>query len=813
MRLPTKTYNLALDEFNMQKEPGEVVHSPLQQQLYCNLEKQKRLMSDLMSERTAQATTTGAMSLKSDLNSPLDLSVVKPDVQDRYSCFTAMQSDIQNRGQIPFVMQSSAQSRHSGNSPDTTTNLHNTNEHQSTNASIGVSFVPTSSTLISGIPSMMTQAMIPMNKGNIMYFYPVGIPGISKEEVQVAPSVDKSYSPPSVIPTPVAPPEDNGYKVVPGKMKVLTENNIYPGVYTSILKLPWSRRKRTKYGRRKQNPQQTAPQSQDLGPGPGLVNPIHQPPQITSNSGALPCQNSEIVVSQSPSMQSATTVQQSVMMVYHQASMSPGNNGKVVRRRGRPPKLPVLAQLLAAERRSMMQSRILDTNVENKIEKMNTDDNAFNKTVPLCTVAESSEMLMPRAFVSAPETSVCDTVIPKVKMESGEVASTVADKQTTFSVTGKTSGAIYQEMYLSSKRLVNIKPRRRQTATEKLSLGSDNFICTSFRIRPRKSRFGSLGKVLNSEINATVVDEKRETDNACVTDANLSNEVVDDPDSLDSKTMFNDLYHCKVCNDVVPEASKSIHQRKHVPFTFFCSICGVESQIFLDNDNAIDDRRVECLQCEKCYEQINMEGFDTKGVSQVSNDDTTCSICGEHFENLSSLYEHKAGEHGYRYGDDPESKYLCDLCEKTFFTAGAFRNHRRSHLEETLSQSIDTCKTSTATKPMVNNGSEERTGDYACFYDGCQKTFIKNSHLQEHIRVKHFNIREYHCSWPGCEKEFAAERHLKIHLLIHKDEKPLTCEYCPYRCRQRNALNWHMRKHPEAPYNYNRKFSMMSTDK
>ncbi|GFO08200.1 monocarboxylate transporter [Plakobranchus ocellatus] len=40
-------------------------------------------------------------------------------------------------------------------------------------------------------------------------------------------------------------------------------------------------------------------------------------------------------------------------------------------------------------------------------------------------------------------------------------------------------------------------------------------------------------------------------------------------------------------------------------------------------------------------------------------------------------------------------------------------------------------------------------------------------------------------------------------------EKPLQCELCDYRCRQKNALNWHMRKHPEAASQY-RKYSVIS---
>lgn len=42
-------------------------------------------------------------------------------------------------------------------------------------------------------------------------------------------------------------------------------------------------------------------------------------------------------------------------------------------------------------------------------------------------------------------------------------------------------------------------------------------------------------------------------------------------------------------------------------------------------------------------------------------------------------------------------------------------------------------------------------------------------------------------------------------------EKPLQCEFCDYRCRQKNALTWHMRKHPEAASQY-RRYNNLNVD-
>ncbi|RUS69644.1 hypothetical protein EGW08_022595, partial [Elysia chlorotica] len=49
--------------------------------------------------------------------------------------------------------------------------------------------------------------------------------------------------------------------------------------------------------------------------------------------------------------------------------------------------------------------------------------------------------------------------------------------------------------------------------------------------------------------------------------------------------------------------------------------------------------------------------------------------------------------------------------------------------------------------------------------------------------------------------EASVENHVTT-LSQSVSEKPLQCEFCDYRCRQKNALSWHMRKHPEVAGQY-----------
>lgn len=491
-----------------------------------------------------------------------------------------------------------------------------------------------------------------------------------------------------------------------------------------------------------------------------------------------------------------------------------------------------------------------------------------------------------------------------MKIEGSNTISTMS----TTSISNTGSGAIYQEMILSSKSLVDVKKRRRQTAIQMLKSksGDQNFLCTSFRIRPRlvaqaqaqKERLAAKGikeEEVEDETEYTDPKNLRSPQNDCrhfgenknsdLSDVDFANiqikQEVDTDDELyekvreyenksgkmpkakaeeniikskekppvkrymlkgsqkrkakfygsrivndssdisgmngadqsanaknakdkNSSDLFQELFNCKVCNKIISVDEMEAHSLEHMNKNYQCEKCG---QGYNESQLNADESPPKCPTCNEIL--INMEERMEAPDAAIA-----CDECPETFKSLPEFYEHKTG---HKNEQTAQGGFECDFCGKVYQYYHALQFHRRTHRERKVPCLDKTCDMKFRSRKEMelhfDSKHPEKKEYFHCVYEGCTKKFLKNFHLQEHIRVKHYNIKAFQCPWPGCLKEFAAQRHLKIHLLIHRDEKPMKCDHCDYRCRQRSAMNWHMRKHPDVPYKYKRATKSPSVSK
>lgn len=87
-----------------------------------------------------------------------------------------------------------------------------------------------------------------------------------------------------------------------------------------------------------------------------------------------------------------------------------------------------------------------------------------------------------------------------------------------------------------------------------------------------------------------------------------------------------------------------------------------------------------------------------------------------------------------------------------------------------------------------------------CEYPGCDRSFSRKNHLNQHSRSHTAMKGSYACEHRGCDKSFNLKAHHKRHKRQHADENPYICDYesCGKAFRSKAKLNLHKRVHGEG---------------
>ena len=462
------------------------------------------------------------------------------------------------------------------------------------------------------------------------------------------------------------------------------------------------------------------------------------------------------------------------------------------------------------------------------------------------------------------------------------------------------NAALYQQMMLSSRSLVEMKPRRRQL--NNLIKPSDDCVYTSFRIRPRNSgrrggkrggrRKGGAGSRYNPgksmSLDLPSADDYPPKDaffrhkegagagggggdgggqaEGVVGSAVITERI---PGAGEvPQRLYRDLYHCKLCNELLPADSSLPHtcSMPVSPPLRSCDVCGT---MYLSGSSpAPPEGSGQASVCEDCAHKgqalsspalspcQDLETSRNGGGSSGTPEGFACQPCGVQFMSIADYIQHRRSSHLEKLNRQSRKTHTLKTlpcpargCPRLFHMHAELSRHLSAeHPEESSDQGgvltvvgigegeagrdgVVAAVSPTSTSCGVDQGQdvdvetvpdhlpeaevsmsvEEEQPQFSCSQSDCGKRFYTPLDLLEHVLGSHEDVSHWPCPLPGCARQFGAERHLRVHLLMHKEEKPLKCPFCHYRCRQKNALHWHIRKHPEAAGQY-RRFAGVSPD-
>ena len=139
-------------------------------------------------------------------------------------------------------------------------------------------------------------------------------------------------------------------------------------------------------------------------------------------------------------------------------------------------------------------------------------------------------------------------------------------------------------------------------------------------------------------------------------------------------------------------------------------------------------------------------------------------------------------------------------CGKTFRDMDSFRQHQRSHLEESFV--CDVCGKDFSSLKRCNYHRKMHSDVYhwSCYY--CEekyrslrafKTHLSKFHPQMKSDLeKRSSIKLHQCQI--CFKVYGLKGDLQRHLYIHDGLKPFDCDYCNKSFNDKNNLRVHMRR-------------------
>ena len=143
-------------------------------------------------------------------------------------------------------------------------------------------------------------------------------------------------------------------------------------------------------------------------------------------------------------------------------------------------------------------------------------------------------------------------------------------------------------------------------------------------------------------------------------------------------------------------------------------------------------------------------------------------------------------------GSDETSKYVCNVCDKSFATKCNLKRHMHSHNSDP-STTIKCAHCSVLFKSKLDCENHKRANHESNICEQCGKSYVRRSDLNLHRR-KHNGTEDtkvFVCPFESCRKKFYRQTKYNDHFNTHTGNQPYSCDKCSRKFASRYVRNAH----------------------
>ncbi|CAG9864862.1 unnamed protein product [Phyllotreta striolata] len=248
-------------------------------------------------------------------------------------------------------------------------------------------------------------------------------------------------------------------------------------------------------------------------------------------------------------------------------------------------------------------------------------------------------------------------------------------------------------------------------------------------------------------------------------------------------------YSCIRCDEkfsTIQDYKQHLKQHKSQK-KYLCDICGtgynIENNLKIHNAAVHSEGTLTtCPICGISLKCQRTAAFNSHLKIHLVEELQHCNECDAEIEKEDEYARHVIS-HALSKAD---SSLTCSYCDVEFKTPQQLKVHVSNHTKAWKYFKRKKCQTDAPKeKKMYKN---------VCKI--CNKSFVKNSLLERHVRV-HSGEKPFKCNI--CEQRFTQKGSLQIHLMKHTGTKPHACTLCPAKFNQKGNLRVHINKTHTAP--------------